>query len=133
MKFLLASAALVLAASPALAQTKVGVTASDQSVSGGMVKATNVMAAEDGWLVVHKTDGMKPGPVVGHAMLKKGDNANVGVKLSEKFKKGDKLMLMIHSEKGGKKPGVFEYTLGSKLDGPIRRDGKLVMKVVTVQ
>jgi len=40
---------------------------------------------------------------------------------------------MIHSEDGGMKTGVFEYTLGAKEDGPIRMDGKLVMATITAQ
>lgn len=130
-----ASGALfLLASSAAYADGHVGVSASDQSVSAGTVTAAKVMAHANGWLVVHrvKANG-KPGPVVGHAPLKKGSNADVAAILTGKVKKGDKLMLMIHGEKGGKKTGIFEYTLGAKEDGPIREKGKLVMKVITVK
>jgi hypothetical protein len=91
------------------------------------------MAGENGWLVVHRTDGKKPGPVVGHAPLKKGTNTNVSAILTEPVKKGEKLMLMVHSEQGGMKTGIFEYTLGAKEDGPIKPGGKLVMKIVTAK
>jgi hypothetical protein len=53
--------------------------------------------------------------------------------LQEPVKSGEMLMLMIHSEQGGMKTGYFEYTLGAKEDGPIKPDGKLVMKVVTAE
>lgn len=44
------------------------VEASDQDVSNGIVSADKVVAGENGWLVVHRTDAdMKPGPVVGYA------------------------------------------------------------------
>jgi hypothetical protein len=43
------------------------------------------------------------------------------------------LMLMLHSEAGGMKTGIFEYTLGAKEDGPIRVDGNLVMAVIAAQ
>ena len=46
---------------------------------------------------------------------------------------GDMLMLMVHSEDGGMKTGVFEYTLGAKEDGPIRIDDNLVMATITAQ
>ena len=111
-----------------------GVEAMDQDVSGGMVMATKVMAPADGWLVIHRTDAeMKPGPVVGHAPLKRGENVDVSAKLDEEVKPGEMLMLMVHGEEGGMKTGEFEYYLGAKEDGPIRIDGKLVMTVVTAK
>jgi len=110
------------------------VEAMDQDVSGGVVTASKIMAGENGWLVVHRTDNnMKPGPVVGYAPLKKGENIDVTAILQEPVKSGEMLMLMVHSEAGGMKTGVFEYTLGAKEDGPIKPDGKLVMKVVSAQ
>ena len=109
-----------------------GVKASDQDVSAGTVTASEIMADANGWLVVHRTDDSgKPGPVVGHAPLKKGMNSDVAAILTEPVKKGEKLMLMIHSEQGGMKTGIFEYTLGAKEDGPVKPDGKLVMTIIT--
>lgn len=110
------------------------VEAMDQDVSGGTVTASKIMAGENGWLVVHRTgEDMKPGPVVGYAPIKKGENMDVAAILQEPVKSGEMLMLMIHSENGGMKTGVFEYTLGAKEDGPIKPDGKLVMKVVSAK
>lgn len=107
------------------------VESSDQDVSSGVVTAETVHAAENGWLVVHRTDAsMKPGPVVGHAPLAAGANMDVKALLTEAVAPGDMLMLMVHSEAGGEKPGIFEYTLGAKADGPIKPDGKLVMTVI---
>lgn len=116
------------------ASGELGVMASDQDVSGGSVMADNVMAAAPGWLVVHRTDAaMKPGPVVGHAALAAGDNKGVTAALDEPVKSGEMLMLMLHGEEGGMKPGVFEYTLGAKEDGPVKVNGKLVMQVITAK
>jgi hypothetical protein len=112
---------------------KLSVKANDQSVAEGTVMASEIVAAKNGWLVVHRTDGKKPGPVVGHAPLKKGENGNVVAILTEKVASGDKLMLMLHAEDGGKKTGIFEYSLGAKEDGPVRVDGKLVMAVITAK
>ncbi|MEX2518345.1 MAG: hypothetical protein WD969_03320 [Paracoccaceae bacterium] len=110
------------------------VEAADQDVSGGEVSASAIHAAVDGWLVVHRTGAdHKPGPVVGHAPLKAGANMDVTAKLDEDVKSGEMLMLMLHSEEGGMKPGVFEYTLGAKEDGPVKVDGKLVMAVITAE
>ncbi|MBO6850039.1 MAG: hypothetical protein JJ867_06115 [Marinobacter sp.] len=130
----LLSTALTSGAAMAMDHGKVGVKASDQDVSGGTVTAKQVMAEKNGWLVVHRTDeAMKPGPVVGHAPIKMGKNMDVAAILTEEVKSGDMLMLMVHSEDGGSKTGIFEYTLGAKEDGPIRKDGNLVMKTVTAK
>lgn len=110
------------------------VEANDQSVNNGIVSASTVMAAENGWLVVHRTDSaMKPGPVVGHAPLRGGMNKDVAAILTEDVQSGDMLMLMVHSEEGGYQTGIFEYTLGAKEDGPVKPNGALVMKVITAK
>lgn len=129
-----AIAGLTLMSSVAIAQSgTISVKGSDQDVSGGTVVTSEVMAAENGWLVIHRTDGSKPGPVVGHAPLRKGKNTDIAAILTEPVKSGDKLMLMVHGEAGGTKAGIFEYTLGAKEDGPVRVDGKLVMTVITAK
>lgn len=110
------------------------VMASDQSVENGVVSADTVVAGENGWLVVHRTDAdMKPGPVVGYAPLRAGENADVAAILTEEVKPGEMLMLMVHAETGGMMTGAFEYTLGAKEDGPIKVEDKLVMTVVAAQ
>lgn len=137
-KHLMTSAflAATLASGSALAMDnmKVGVWGDNQSVADGTVTAKKVVAEENGWLVVHRTDKSgKPGPVVAHAPLRKGKNTDVAAILTEDVKSGDMLMLMLHSEDGGMKTGIFEYTLGAKEDGPIKKDGKLVMKTITAK
>ena len=110
------------------------VEARDQDVSNGVVSARRVTAAENGWLVVHRTDATgKPGPVVGYAPLRGGENIDVAAILQESVASGDRLMLMVHAEAGGTATGVFEYTLGAKEDGPIRVDDELVMTVITAR
>lgn len=125
----------VLASSGTLAgDMGTGVWADDQSVSEGTVSAKKVVAGQNGWLVVHRTgDDMKPGPVVAHAPLRKGENMDVAAILTEEVESGDKLMLMLHSEEGGMETGIFEYTLGAKEDGPVKKDGKLVMTVIEAE
>lgn len=137
MKFLMSSAiALSLSAGIAFAAAHATpmVEAADQDVSNGIVTAEKIVAGANGWLVVHRTDAeMKPGPVVGYAPLRAGENTDVAAILQEDVSTGDMLMLMVHSEEGGMKTGVFEYTLGAKEDGPIRIDDKLVMTLVTAK
>ena len=136
MKQLALAALLTLPAVQALAAAHAmpGVTAADQSVANGVVSAESVVAGETGWMVVHRTDAeMKPGPVVGYAPLRAGENMDVAAILSEPVEPGEMLMLMVHSEAGGTQTGIFEYTLGATEDGPIRIEGNLVMQVVTAQ
>lgn len=135
MKFALSTTIFALSATTLMAaghSMAPSVEAMDQDVSGGTVTAAKVVAPANGWLVVHRTDTeMKPGPVVGYAALKEGENMDVAAILQEDVASGDMLMLMVHGEDGGMSTGVFEYTLGAKEDGPIRVDDKLVMTVVT--
>ena len=136
MKILVTSAALVVSAGMAFAAAHSmapAVEAADQDVSGGVVTASKVVAQENGWLVVHRTDGEKPGPVVGYAPLKMGENMDVSAILQEEIASGDMLMLMVHSEAGGMKAGQFEYTLGAKEDGPIKVEDKLVMATISAE
>ncbi|GAA4221752.1 hypothetical protein GGQ68_000069 [Sagittula marina] len=134
---ILTAAALIATASTAFAASHSMtpmVDASDQSVENGVVSADKIVADANGWLVVHRTDSeMKPGPVVGHAPLRKGETMDVAAILTEDVAAGDMLMLMVHSEAGGTETGIFEYTLGAKEDGPIKIDDKLVMTVITAQ
>ena len=84
--------------------------------------------------MVHRTDAERqPGPVVGHAPLREGENIDVAAILTEEVKPGEMLMLMVHAETGGMQTGIFEYTLGAKEDGPIKIDDKLVMTVITAE
>ncbi len=83
-------------------------------------------------MVAHRTgEGNKPGPVVAHAPLQAGENIRVVAFLSEEVNPGLKLMPMLHGKEVGMKPGVFEYTLGAKEDGPVKSHGKPVMNVIT--
>jgi hypothetical protein len=132
MTFRLSALALIASTGLAVAEAPVpAVEAVDQSVANGVVSAQRVAAAENGWLVVHRTDAsMKPGPVVGHAPLRAGETLDVAAILTEPVAPGERLMLMVHAEQGGTETGIFEYTLGAKEDGPVRVDGQLVMTVI---
>ena len=137
MKIQLIAAAVACAATSAFAASHgmaPSVEAADQSVENGVVSADMITAGENGWMVVHRTDAeMKPGPVVGYAPLRMGENVDVAAILTEAVAPGEMLMLMVHGETGGMETGVFEYTLGATEDGPIRVDGNLVMTVITAQ
>jgi hypothetical protein len=74
-------AALVMIA-PAGAQSSASIKVSDQVVLNGTVTIDEVVADADGWVVVRNDPGRgDPGPVLGHAAVKKGTNTNVVVPL----------------------------------------------------
>ncbi|OCX60981.1 hypothetical protein BFP70_16065 [Thioclava sp. SK-1] len=137
MKTFALAAALSMTAATAFADDHMMapmVEAMDQDVSNGVVSAAKIVAPENGWMVVHRTGAdMKPGPVVGYAPIRMGETDDVAAILTEDVASGDMLMLMVHSEAGGMTTGAFEYTLGATEDGPIKPDGKLVMKVITAK
>ena len=96
-RILSTAAALAIAVTAAHAMSNPAVMVSDQDVSSGTVSADKITAENNGWLVVHRTDAeMKPGPVVGYAPLKAGDNMDVTAILQEEVKSGEMLMLMVH-------------------------------------
>lgn len=136
MKLITTTTAVLLTGTMAFAAGDMaqGVVAMDQSVASGTVSAEKITAAQNGWLVVHRTDAsMKPGPVVAYAPIREGETMDVAAILTEPVASGDMLMLMVHGEDGGNIVGNFEYTLGAKEDGPVRIDGNLVMTVITVK
>ena len=136
-RFITAAAILSLSTGAAFAAAHApapAIEGANQDVSAGTVAASMVVAPQNGWLVVHRTDAeMKPGVVVAHAPLRMGENTDVAAILTEEVKSGEMLMLMVHGEDGGMAVGQFEYTLGAKEDGPNKVDGNLVMTVITAE
>ncbi len=137
MKTLVSTLALALSATGAFADAHAptpAIEAANQSVANGVVSADRIVAAENGWMVVHRTGSdMAPGSVVGYAPLRMGENVDVAALLTEEVAPGDMLMLMVHSEAGGMTTGGFEYTLGATEDGPVRIDGDLVTATITAE
>lgn len=122
-------------AHPALAQTMPIIAGGDSmmvSVPNDMLTVDAVNADADGYIVVHKVDGGKPGAVIGHATVKKGENKNIEVKLDDKVESGAKLALMLHADSG--KMGTYEFGMdGSNEDAPMMMDSKPVVEIVTVK
>ncbi len=115
-------------AAPA-AQTPTGtVDAADQAVANSSITVANVTAGQDGWIVAHLDEGGAPGKVLGQTAVKKGDNKNVAIKLSESVPAGGKLWPMLHIDAGT--VGTYEFP---GADAPvIGTDGKPVMKQISV-
>ncbi|MBK8047976.1 MAG: fasciclin domain-containing protein [Anaerolineales bacterium] len=117
-------AALLLAAAPAVfAAFSPEVFAINQPVIDNMVRVTRATTDGPGWLVIHADDGGKPGPIIGHAALPSGINANVYVTV-DPAGVTDVLYAMLHTD--ADKVGEFEYPEGD--DAPVMQGDKIVMQ-----
>jgi hypothetical protein len=120
----------------AAAHTKPAIMAGGSSmevgVDNGMLMVESVTAPADAFIAVHVMTEDKPGEVIGHAPVKKGENKNVEIKLDKEPSVGDKLSIMLHQDTG--KMGTYEFGMeGSMEDAPVMADGKPVMEMVTVK
>jgi hypothetical protein len=96
----------VVGAAPARQATG-KVTASDQPVVNKTITVANVTAGQDGWIVAHLDEGGGAGKVLGQTAVKKGENANVKIALSEDVPVGGKLWPMLHIDAGT--IGTYEF------------------------
>ena len=126
------AAAVALAAMLALvqvvgAQATDAVDASDQPIVGGEITVAKVTAAQDGWIVAHLDEGGAAGKVLGQTAVKKGDNANVKIKLSQDVPVGGKVWPMLHIDAGT--IGTYEFP---GPDAPVIVSGDIVMKQIAI-
>lgn len=115
-------------AAPAAGRTD-SVSVGNQALAGDSVTVAMVLAAQDGWMVIHaNTADNRPGPVLGHTEVKAGENMDVRVSLSPTPAEGDKLWAMLHVDAG--QMGVYEFP---GADAPVNQGGQVVMTQFTVQ
>ena len=110
--------------------------AQDQGVQGGNLVISNVTAAQDGFIVIHRANAAGDGPLVpssiGHAAVRAGDSTDVEVTLSESVGGGDQLFAMLHIDSNNN--GVYEFGPGSTdLDTPASVDDGVVVEPFSVQ
>jgi hypothetical protein len=100
--------ALAMACAAALAAQAVlpSVQVQDQAVTDSRVVIQEVVSAGPGWLVIHADNGGKPGPVLGWAAVRQGDNPNVVVAIDTK-RATPVLYAMLHVDAGT--VGVYEF------------------------
>jgi hypothetical protein len=94
---------------------------SNQAATNNMVTIDRVVAAQDGWLVVHNDDGtgniVLP-DIIGKTMVQKGVNTDVQIQLDQNvmLQSGQKLFPMLHLDNG--QIGVYEFDGSGEFDGP---------------
>ena len=86
------------------AQASPSVTVGDQVVMDSTVVVSKVVAAQDGWIVIHAGD--KNGTVLGHSAVKAGENDNVEVDI-DLSKATPTVSAMLHIDAG--QIGVYEF------------------------
>jgi hypothetical protein len=97
------SVALVLAA---CSKPTPSVVVTDQAVKDDSVTISKVVSDGPGWLVIHREAGGAPGPVVGYAAVKSGNNDNLVVKI-DAYAGTPTLFAMLHKDVGI--VGTYEF------------------------
>jgi predicted lipoprotein with Yx(FWY)xxD motif len=92
----------------------------DQAIVNDTVTVAEVLSKGPGWIVIHADKNGAPGPVLGYAALKDGENTNVAVKLAAEGRT-ETLYAMLHTDAGA--VGTYEFP---GADGPVSVDGKVV-------
>lgn len=122
-----------------ISQTNPAISSPDQvnkSNSGGVFNV-DVNAAEEGWIVIHRSNSAGDGPmvpdIIGKAPVEAGENGMVQVSLNdgESVETGEKLWPMLHYDTGT--DGKYEFDGESVLDQPVVFNGNIVLSNFTVQ
>lgn len=105
--------------------------AADQTSDGTSVRvaAVALTGTQHGWVAVHMDLGGKPGPVVGEVAVNGGTAANVVVPLAKKISTGA-FWPMLHVD--DHVVGTYEFPQVAGADLPVKADGMVVMKKITV-
>jgi hypothetical protein len=116
-------------------QTDPALTRVPDQVNKGGVLEVDVNAAENGWIVLHRSNeaGDAPAQVIGHTMVSAGENNNVFIPLNdgESVSAGEKLFVMLHYDTGTQ--GEYEFAGSDTPDQPVVFDGNVVTKSFTVK
>ncbi|MDZ7689768.1 MAG: hypothetical protein U5K69_01190 [Balneolaceae bacterium] len=126
----------ILTKSFMISQTNPAVMANDQINQGGSFYV-DVNAAEDGWIVIHRSNSSGDGPqvpeIIAKAPVTAGTNSDVEITLneSESVEAGETLWPMLHYDTGTE--GEYEFDGESGLDLPVIFNGNIVLTSFTVQ
>jgi hypothetical protein len=96
------------------------ITVEDQDVENGNVTIQQVVAEEQGWIVIHAEEDGEPGPVIGYTQVAAGENSNVVVEIDQE-QATETLYAMLHIDAG--QIGEFEFP---GPDAPVMENGEPV-------
>ena len=108
------------AGQPTAAGQAPSVTVADQPITNDTVAIADVFSAGPGWIVIHADKSGSPGPVLGHAAVKDGDNKDVVVTLAAEGRTPT-LYAMLHTDAGT--AGTYEFP---GADAPVTVNGTVV-------
>ncbi len=94
----------------------------DQAIEAGTITVAKVIAAVDGWIVIHTEADGKPGPVIGYAAVLAGESTDIEVSVDES-QATPKLFAMLHIDEGTK--GTYEFP---GADAPAKNGEEVVMQ-----
>jgi plastocyanin len=104
----------------AIAAAMPSVSVADQPIKDDTVTVAKVVSNGPGWIVIHADKNGAPGPVLGHAAVKDGENDNVTVKLAAEGRTST-LYAMLHTDAG--KVGTYEFP---GADVPVTMNGAAI-------
>lgn len=109
--------------------------AKNVSIEGESFVFAKVMAAKDGYLVIHAvgSDGQPVVPgSIGHTPVKAGENVNVMVRVEGGAKSGKDYVVMLHDETNGN--GTYDFGEGSTtVDTPSMMGDKMAAEAFKVE
>ena len=110
------------------ARVQPAVEVQDQKPMDGQVTIDKVVAEKDGWIVIHIEKDGKPGPIIGYAPVKAGENTNIQVTIDLE-KATETLFAMLHVDEG--QMGTYEFPNGP--DVPVKVGDKVVVKPFKIE
>ena len=90
----------------------------------GVIAIPSVLIDAAGWVVIHSDNGGSPGPVIGFAPLRAGQNVNIRIEV-DPAEAGAQVFPMLHYDTG--EAGVYEYGRVDGADLPVAVNGDVVM------
>lgn len=111
-------------------------TVSDQTISQNTIVVSNVNLDQDGWIVVHASEGsgpMVPDIISDPVLVEAGESNNIEVTLNNlsSLEDGASVWVMLHTDDG--EAGVYEFDGANGLDAPITtEEGEIVMSEITI-
>ena len=109
----------------------------DQTISQNQIWVNVADVPENGFIVIHKDNGMGgpvvPGIVSEAKYITKGENKDVLVSLdaTSTFMNGETLWIMLHQDTGT--PGLYEFDGANGFDGPFMANNMMVMTSIKIE
>ena len=111
-------------------------TVSNQTISQNTIVVSNVNLDQDGWIVVHASEGngpMVPDIISEPVLVEAGESNDIEVTLNDfsSLSDGTSVWVMLHTDNG--EAGVYEFDGANGLDAPVTtEEGEIVMSEIVI-